>query len=116
MTDIVNSASEYYQWKADSEIRINEMTAEIARLKNEIRDSNLAAAIDRHVPDPDVSNLIFKLVSDQVSESDQGISIGDKTLDQAIESIRSSESLQRFFSGADIPVPAPQRVYKEWWD
>lgn len=92
------------------------MTDEIVKLKNEIRSSNLAAAIDRQVPDPDVSNLIFKLVLDQVIESAQGISIGDKTLTQAIESIRSNEGLRNFFSGADIPVPEPKRVYKQWFE
>jgi 5,10-methylene-tetrahydrofolate dehydrogenase/methenyl tetrahydrofolate cyclohydrolase len=112
----VNSADSYYQYRAESDNKIKAMTAEIAKLKNEIRSSNLAAAIDRLEPDPEVSNLIFKLVSDQVSESDQGISIGDKTLTQAIDSIRSNEGLRNFFSGADIPVPAPQREFKQWFE
>jgi hypothetical protein len=115
MTD-VNSPESYYQWKSESDRRIESMTAEIARLKNEIKDSNLAAAIDQQVPDPDVSSLIFKLVSGSCTETDNGISIGDKTLTQAIESIRSNEGLKNFFSGAGISVQVPKRVYKQWFE
>jgi vacuolar-type H+-ATPase subunit E/Vma4 len=112
----VNSPESYYQFRAESATKIKEMTAEITRLKNEIRSSNLAAALDRLEPDPDISDMIFKLVLDQVVESDQGISIGDQTLTQAIESIRSNQSLRDFFSGADIPVTAPQREFRQWFE
>lgn len=116
MTD-VNSAESYYQYRAESDAKIRSMSDEITKLQTDMFEGKLAAAIDRQVPDPDVSNLIFKLVSNSARETDNGIiTINDLPLDRAIESIRSSESLQRFFSGADIPVPAPQRVYKEWWD
>jgi hypothetical protein len=112
----VNSAESYYQYRAESDASVKSMTAEINRLKNEVRDSNLATATDRQVPDPDVSNLIFKLVSGSCTETDNGITIGDKTLTQAIESIRSNEGLKNFFSGADIPVTVPQRQFKNWFD
>lgn len=112
----VNSPESYYQYRAESDSRIKSMSDEISRLKNEIKDSNLAAAIDRQVRDPDVSNLIFNLIKSSATETDHGFSIGDRSLPDAIESIRDNEALKRFFSKADIPAPAPQREYKQWWD
>jgi hypothetical protein len=112
----ISSASDYYQYKAESDSRIKSMSDEILRLKNEIKDSNLAAAIDRQVRDPDVSNLIFNLIKSSATETDSGFSIGDRSLPDAIESIRDNSSLKRFFSGIDIPAPEPKRVYKQWLD
>jgi hypothetical protein len=112
----VNSAESYYQYRAESDAKIRSMSDEISRLQTDMFEGKLAAAIDRQVPDPDVSNLIFKLVSNSARDTDNGISIGDRSLPEAIEEIRGNESLKRFFSGADIPVPAPQRQFKNWFD
>jgi hypothetical protein len=116
----VNSAESYYQYRADADSKIKSMTEEISRLNDEIISSRLQGQIDRHVAriggNEDVGNLIFKLTRSSATETDNGFKIGDLALDRAIESIRDNESLQRFFSKADIPAPAPQRVYKQWFD
>ena len=112
----ISSASDYYQYKAESDSRIKSMSDENSRLKNEIKDTNLAAAIEKQVRDPEVSNLIFSLTKSSATETDSGFNVGDRSLPEAIDSIRDNESLQRFFSKQDIPAPAPQRVYKQWWE
>jgi hypothetical protein len=115
MTDI-NSAESYYLYRADAEKKLAQMTATSNRLNTEIKDIKLQSAIEKQVRDPDVSNLIFNLTKGSATETDNGFNVGDLPLDRAIESIRDNESLQRFFSKADIPVPAPQRVYKLWFE
>jgi hypothetical protein len=112
----ISSASDYYQYKAESDSRIKSMSDEILRLKNEIKDSNLAAVIDQQVGDPDVSNLIFNLIKSSATETDNGFLIGDRSLSDAIESIRNNEALKRFFTRVDIPTPEPKRVYKQWFE
>jgi hypothetical protein len=62
MTD-VNSAESYYQYRAESDAKIKSMSDEISRLQTDIFEGKLAVAIDRQVSDLEVSNLIFKLVS-----------------------------------------------------
>lgn len=48
---------------------------------------------------------------------DNGFKIGDKSLPDAIESIRANEALKRFFtSGGNAPNPAPKRVFSQGWD
>ena len=93
-----------------------QMTATSNRLNTEIKEMKLQSAIDKQVHDPDVSNLIFNLIKSSATETDSGFSIGDRSLPDAIESIRDNSSLKRFFSGTDIPAPEPKRVYKQWWD
>jgi hypothetical protein len=112
----VNSAESYYQYRAESDAKIKSMSDEISRLQTDMFEGKLAAAIDRQVRDPDLSNLIFKLTQSSATETDNGFKIGDRSLPEAIEEIRGNESLKNFFSGANVPVPvpAPQRVYKEW--
>lgn len=117
MSDVnVNSAESYYLYRAEAEKKLSQMSATFNRLNTEIKDMKLIAAIEKQVRDPDVSNLIFNLTKGSATETDSGFNVGDLTLDRAIESIRDNESLQRFFSKADIPAPALQRVYKQWWD
>jgi hypothetical protein len=112
----VNSAESYYQYRIESDAKIAQMTATSNRLNTEIQEMKLQSAIEKQVRDPDVSNLIFNLTKGSATETDNGFNVGDLPLDRAIESIRDNESLQRFFSKADVPAPAPQRVYKQWWE
>jgi hypothetical protein len=119
----VNSAESYYQYRADADSKIKSMTEEISRLNDEIISSRLQGQIDRHVAriggNEDVGNLIFKLTRSSAKETtDNGFSIGDLELSDAIESIRSNESLRSFFSSKPdiIPAPAPKREFKQSWD
>ena len=115
MTD-VNSAESYYQYKAESDSKIKSKSDEISRLNIELKEMKLQSAIEKQIQDPDVSNLIFNLTKGSATEIDNEFKIGSRSLSEAIDSIRSNESLQRFFSGADIPIPEPKRVYKQWFE
>jgi hypothetical protein len=112
----VNSAESYYQYRIEADAKLAQMTATFDRLNTEIKEMKLQSAIEKQVRDPDVSNLIFNLTRASAIETDNGFKIGDLPLDRAIESIQDNESLQRFFSKADIPVPESKRVYKQSWD
>ena len=112
----VNSAESYYQYKAESDSKIKSKSDEISRLNNELKEMKLQSAIEKQIRDPDVSSLIFNLTKGSATEIDNEFKIGDLPLDRAIDSIRSNDSLKRFFSGADIPIPEPKRVYKQWFD
>jgi hypothetical protein len=112
----VNSAESYYQYRIESDAKIAQMAATSNRLNTEIKEMKLQSAIEKQVRDPDVSNLIFNLTKGSATETDSGFNVGDLPLDRAIESIRDNESLQRFFSKVDVPAPAPQREYRQWWN
>ena len=111
MNDI-NSASDYYQYKAESDAKIKSMTDEIVRLNSEITSSKLESQIDKYVTRNGGNEDVSKLIFNQLKGSD----IDTQSLPEFIDSIRSNENLQRFFSKAGIPAPAPQREYKQWWD
>ncbi len=111
----VNSAESYYQYRIESDAKIAQMTATSNRLNTEIKEMKLQSAIEKQVRDPEVSNLIFSLTKSSATETDSGFNVGDRSLPEAIDSIRDNEALKRFFSKAD-PAPAPQREYKQWWD
>jgi len=108
----VNSADTYYLFKANTEAQIKSMSDEILRLNNEIKNSNLAAVVDKYVArnggDDDVSQFIFN----QLKDTDTDI----QSVPESVNSIRDNPSLQRFFSKADVPAPAPKRVFNQGWD
>jgi hypothetical protein len=112
MTDTVNSAESYYQYRIETDAKIAQMTVISNRLNNELKEMKLQSAIQKETLDPDIGNLIFNLTKGAAIETDNGgFNIGSRTLPEAIEAIRNNESLKRFFSGADIPAPAPKRVF-----
>ena len=112
----VNSAESYYQYKAESDSKIKSKSDEISRLNTELKEMKLMSAIEKQIRDPEVSSLIFNLTKNSATEIDSEFKIGSRSLTEAIDSIRENDSLQRFFSGADIPAPEPKRVYKQWLD
>ena len=116
MSSEVNSAESYYQYRLESDAKIAQMAATSNRLNNELKEMKLQSAIEKQVRDPDVSNLIFNLTKSSATEIDNEIRIGDRSLSEAIDSIRENDSLQRFFSGADIPAPESKRVFKQWFE
>jgi hypothetical protein len=115
MTEI-NSAESYYQYRIETDAKIAQMTVTSNRLNNELKDMKLQSAIEKQIRDLDVSNLIFNLTKGSATETENGFKIGSRSLPEAIESIRDNEALKRFFSGDNIPTPAPQRTFNQGWD
>jgi hypothetical protein len=112
----VNSAESYYQYRAESDAKIKSMSDEISRLQTDMFEGKLQSAIDKQVRDPDIGNLIFKLTRSSATETENGFNVGDLPLDRAIEFIRDNVVLRRFFSGTDIPAPAPKREFRQSWE
>ncbi len=110
----IKSASDYYEYKADSSSKIKSMADEISRLNQEIADSRLESAIDRYVTRNGGTEDVIQFVFNQLKDSKVDI----ESIPETVENMRANLGLKAWFSGTSImPNPSPEgRRFRQSWE
>ena len=108
MTDI-NSPETYYQYRADTEKKLAEMTVTSQRLNVEIKQMRLQSSIEKYVAKIGADEAVSEFIFNQLKDTDTDI----QSIPESVNSIRENLSLQRFFAKTDTPQPQPKRTFNQ---